>query len=176
MRACSATALVLAAAAALSGCGALGSAPASTPEPSSSSSSSTAVIDPSVPSATPVATVAPSASPTPVEKVTAAPAPKDSRTAVTPFITSALWDAKTGRLDVSAIVPGVVEEDGTCIVTATSGDTERRATAGGVAASSYTGCEAVSFTGLAAGTWQVRVRYTSDHAVGASASRAVRAG
>jgi hypothetical protein len=100
----------------------------------------------------------------------------DARTAVVPFITTADWDASAKALDVSAIVPGVVEGGGTCTVTLTSGSTTRTATSSGVAAASYTGCEAVAVKDLAAGTWQVQVRYSSAKAVGTSKTRSAQVG
>ena len=146
-----------------------------------------AVVDPSIPSTSPTEVVTPSESTptgsTPTESATAAAAatvpaaaPAEARTAVVPFITTADWDAKAQALDVSAIVPTVTEGGGTCTVTLTQGATTRTATSTGVAASTYTGCQAVAVTSLATGTWQVRVRYASDKAVGASAVRTVQVG
>lgn len=140
------------------------------------------VVDPSVPSATPTETIA-SDTPAPIATEVATSAPSasadtetDTRTAVVPAITTP--DAKTpaGPLDVAAIVPGVVESGGTCTMTISSGSTTRTATSQGVAAGSYTGCQAVTFKDVAAGTWQVRVRYDSTKATGSSAVRSVQVG
>jgi hypothetical protein len=169
--------LVVAAVTVLSSC--------STSAPSANASTSAAsadVIDPSVPSATPSATPtetiasdAPAAAATPV--ATSDPtATTDSRTAVVPYITTADWDSSAQAVDVAAIVPGVVESGGTCTVTLTEGSTVRTLTTDGVAASSYTGCEAVVVKDLAAGSWQVRVRYSSSKSAGASAVRTVQVG
>lgn len=170
--------LVVAAVTALSSCSAEGTAPGA-----ATSSPSGEVLDPTVsspvpsepvasdtpaPTAAPVATSTPSAG-TPTSAT-------DSRKAVVPFITTADWDPAAAALDVSAIVPGVVESGGTCTVTLTSGSTVRTATSDGVAASSYTGCEAVAVKDLAAGSWQVRVRYSSSKSAGASALRTVQVG
>lgn len=142
--------------------------------------SSGPVIDPSVPSASPTQTIA-SASPGPTaaSTVQATPSPSsvaDGRTAVVPFITTADWDSSAKALDVSAIVPNIIETGGTCTVQLSSGATSRTVTSSGVGASSYTGCEAVTVKGLTAGSWQVRVRYSSAKSVGASAVRTVQVG
>jgi hypothetical protein len=165
---------VVAAATVLSSCSQSGGAPgdegASTVSPAASSPATvaptpteTVASDTPAPVVTPVATSAPTAS-------------SDARTAVVPFITTADWDASAAALDVSAIVPGVVEGGGTCTVTLTNGSTTRTATTGGVAAASYTGCEAVAVKDLAAGTWQVQVRYSSAKAVGTSKTRSAQVG
>lgn len=176
VRAAGAAALVAAAAVALTSCSALGGGPAA------AATASGPVLDPSIPSATPTETVA-SDTPLPTATATVTEAPTSgptsapaARTAVVPFITTADWDASAKVLDVSAIVPGVVESSGTCTVTATSGATTRTAKGDGVAASSYTGCEAVSFSGLAAGTWKVSVRYESAKSAGTSAVGTVQVG
>lgn len=160
--------------------------------PASPATATGAVVDPSIPSASPTEVVTPSEStpnestptgstptegvPTAAAATVPAAAPAEARAAVVPFITTADWDAKAQALDVSAIVPTVREGGGTCTVTLTQGATTRTATSTGVAASTYTGCQAVAVTGLATGTWQVRVRYASDKAVGASAVRTVQVG
>lgn len=152
------------------------------PKPATQATPTGAVVDPSIPSASPTQVVTPPES-TPTEAVPTATAttgpttaPAGDRTAVVPFITTADWDAKAQALDVSAIVPSVAEGGGTCTITLTMGSTVRTATSAGVAASTYTGCQAVAVTGLAAGPWQVRVRYASEKAVGASAVRTVQVG
>ncbi|WP_375389470.1 hypothetical protein [uncultured Amnibacterium sp.] len=169
MRAGGAAWLVLGVAAVLTGCSALGV----TPGPGASASGP--VLDPSIPSATPTATVASAPAPTITPVATGDPtSPSDTRTAVVPFITTADWDTGAKALDVSAIVPNVIESGGTCTVQLTSGSTTRTETGPGVAASSYTGCQAVAIDGLASGTWQVRVRYSSEKSAGASAVRTVQ--
>ena len=145
------------------GAGATTVSPAATPTGAVPTPTETIASDTPAPVATPVATNAPTAS-------------SDARTAVVPFITTADWDASAKALDVSAIVPGVVEGGGTCTVTLTSGSTTRTATSSGVAAASYTGCEAVAVQDLAAGTWQVQVRYSSAKAVGTSKIRSAQVG
>jgi hypothetical protein len=176
MRAAGAAVLVAAAATVLTSCSALGGTPAA----AAGGASSGPVLDPSIPSATPTEQVAsdtPAPIVTPSSVATAAPTTAaDARTAVVPYITTADWDASAKSIDVAAIVPGIVEGGGSCVVTLTSGSTTRTATGGGVAASSYTGCEAVTFTAVPTGAWQVRVRYDSTKAAGSSAVRTVQAG
>ncbi|GAA2749861.1 hypothetical protein [Amnibacterium kyonggiense] len=176
VRAVGAAALVAAAAVVLTSCSTLGGGPAA-----AVSTASGPVLDPSIPSATPTEEVASDTPlPTPTATVEAPTSGPTSsavpHTAVVPFVTSASWDAKAQALDVSAIVPGVVESNGHCTVTVTSGATTRTKEGDGVAASSYTGCEAVAFTGLAAGTWKVAVRYESAKSAGTSAVGTVQVG
>lgn len=173
LRALGVAALVAASATALSSCSQLGATPAA---PTSSRSGD--VVDPSVPSATPTETVA-SDTPAPIATPVATSAPtasSDARAAVVPFITTADWDATAKVLDVSAIVPGAPESGGTCTVSLTSGSATQNASTTGVAASSYTGCPAVELKDLAAGSYQVRVRYSSATSVGSSAARTVQVG
>lgn len=165
---------VVAAVTVLSSCSQLGSAPGdATTETASTAASSPAPVAPS-----PTESIA-SDTPAPVATPVATGAPTSgtgARTAVVPFITTADWDASAKALDVSAIVPGVVEGGGTCTVTVTSGSTTRTATSTGVAAASYTGCQAVAMKDLAAGTWQVQVRYSSAKAAGTSKTRSAQVG
>ena len=173
LRAIGAATLVVAAVTALSSCsqqgltpgddGTTSVSPTDTPSVTAPAPTETVASDTPAPVATPVATSAPTSS-------------ADARTAVVPFITTADWDASAKALDVSAIVPGVVEGGGTCTITLTSGAATRTATSSGVAAASYTGCEAVAVKDLAAGTWQVQVRYSSAKAVGTSKTRSAQVG
>lgn len=177
LRAVGSAAFVAAVAGALTSCSQQGFSPAATATPVATIS---AAPDTTAPSASPTPDVA-SSSPAPVSSPVPTGTPTsgaDHRTAVVPFITTADWDASAKALDVSAIVPGFVDGSGsgTCTVTVTSGTTVRTATSAGVAASSYTGCEAVTFHDLAAATWQVRVRFDSSKAAGVSAVRTVRIG
>lgn len=171
----SAAVLIAAAATVLTSCSALGGTPAA-----AGPSASGPVLDPSVPSASPTEQIA---SDTPAPVVTATPvvtssavASADTRTAVVPAITTPGATAPVGPLEVAAIVTGVAEGDGSCIVTLSSGSTTRTATSQGVAAGSYTGCPAVTFKDVTAGSWQVRVRYDSTKAAGSSAVRTVQVG
>jgi hypothetical protein len=138
------------------------------------------VLDPSIPSASPTEIVAsdtPAPVVTPSDVATSAPsATAAARTAVVPAITTPDATAPVGSLQVAAIVTGITESGGSCIATLTSGSTTRTATSHGVAAGSYTGCPAVTFTAVTAGTWQIRVRYDSTKAAGSSAVRTVQVG
>ena len=95
-----------------------------------------------------------------------------------PFITSATWDEKSGMLDVSAIVPEIVESSGTCTLTAVQGEGTAKVTGKGAAAAAYTGCSqlAIARADLGPGTWSVRVSYSSDESAGTSAARTVTVG
>ncbi|GAA4753959.1 hypothetical protein GCM10025783_28620 [Amnibacterium soli] len=173
LRAVGVATLIVAAATVLSSCSQSGVVPGDEGTSTASPAASPATVAP-----TPTETVA-SDIPAPVVTPVASSAPtasSDARTAVVPFITTADWDASAAALDVSAIVPGIVEGGGTCTVTLTNGSTTRTAESGGVAAASYTGCEAVAVKDLAAGTWQVQVRYSSAKAVGTSKIRSAQAG
>ena len=92
------------------------------------------------------------------------------------FVTSASWDRSADALGASALVPKLVEQGGTCTLTATQGSTTRTATSVAVAASSYTACSELSIPGsrLGNGTWSVRVAYASSDAVGTSAVKTVQ--
>lgn len=155
--------------------GAAGAGGESTPPPTASSPAAAS----SAPAATPSASAsAPSATPVPAA-TDPAPSPlptssADGRAAVVPFVTAA--SASGTALDVGAIVPSVIESDGRCTATATSGDITRTATGAGIGASSYTGCEAMRITDVTPGTWQVHVRYDSATASGVSAVRSVTVG
>ena len=166
-RALGAASLVLGAAVVLTSCSALGAAPGSAASPSDTTVATP--VDTAVATPEPTASVAPVETPTPT-------AAADGRTAVTPFITTADWDASASALDVSAIITGVVEGDGTCTVTVASDSTSKTATAPGVAAGSYTGCQAVAVTGLTPGAWTVTVKYSSAKSVGTSAAKTAQVG
>ncbi|MDH2443084.1 hypothetical protein QDR37_03895 [Amnibacterium sp. CER49] len=184
LRAAAATALAAAVALPLTSCSMLGSSPASA---ETASPAPTDVIDPSIPTPTatptdpsttvPTPTPAPTAS-TPGDSPAPTPVPSTvtSRTSVTPFVTAAAWDAHAGALTASALVSEIVEQGGTCTLTATQGSTVRTATSTAVAASSYTACPEMSIPGaqLSNGTWTVRVTYSSSAAVGTSAVKTVQ--
>ena len=172
LRALGVATLVVASVITLSSCSQPGAAPGA-----ATSSPADDIVDPSVPTATatPTETIA-SDTPAPVATEVATSAPTssaDSRTAVVPAITTPDATMPAGPIDVAAIVTGVVESGGSCIATLSSGSTTRTATSLGVAAGSYTGCPAVTFKSVPAGTWTVRVRYDSTKAAGSSAVRTV---
>jgi hypothetical protein len=173
LRAVGVATIAVAAVTALSSCSQTGGAPGD-----AATSTVSAAPDPTTAAPTPTETIA-SDTPAPIATpvVTSAPTSgTDPRTVVVPAITSKDWDAAAKALDVSAIVTGVVEGGGTCTFTVASGSTVRTATSTGVAAGSYTGCPQVAIRDLAAGSWQVRVRYSSAKSVGSSTSATVTVG
>lgn len=174
LRAVGVATFVVAAVVTLSSCSQAGAEPGG----AASSTVSAAAADPTVALPTPTETIASDTPPPVVTPVaTSAPTPgTDSRAVVVPAITTKDWDATAKALDVSAIVPGVVEGGGTCTVTVGSGATIRTATSTGVAAGSYTGCPSVAIHDLAAGSWQVRVRYSSAKSAGSSKPATVTVG
>lgn len=165
---------------ALTSCSLIGVAPGPV---ATSSPLPTEVIDPSMPSETPSpsATEVPVPSPTATPSVSAGPtstpttAPVSTKKKVTPFVTLADWDASSAELDVSALVPNVVESGGTCTATATKGGVVRTAAAPAAPVSSYVGCNPLVIHGsaLTAGTWTVRVGYSSGTSAGVSAAKTV---
>jgi hypothetical protein len=154
------------------------------PEPQPSPVS-TKVVDPSMVAPSPEtstsapATPAPSASAAPTDAATATPAPSAStgttRKAVTPFITSALWDTDGELLDVEGIVPKIVEDDGTCTLVARKGDTVRMVSQPAAPAASTTTCNPLQIPGsqLTAGTWTVTISYVSARSTGVAAAKTV---
>jgi hypothetical protein len=143
-----------------------------------SSPHQTEVIDPSIPTSTPSAT-APDPGATPFGSPTPTPAPTlvpgSTKRAVSPFVTLAGWDASSSELDVSALVPNLVEGGGTCTATVTKGGVTRTASAPAAAVSTYVGCNPMAIPGsaLSSGTWTVRVSYSSRTAAGVSAAKTV---
>ncbi len=89
-------------------------------------------------------------------------------------MTSALWNATTRAVEVSAYVP-VIETDGTCTLTLTSGTATARADGKAFADASSTSCGLLSIAGseLKAGTWQATVAYDSPHTHGVSHAQGV---
>lgn len=160
--------LVLGAAVALTSCSALGATPGSGASPTD------AVVETPVATATatPPATAEPVASETPIAVPTPTQA-ADGRTAVVPLITTPDRVDAGQPLDVSALITGVIESDGTCSVVVSSGATEQRATTPGVAASSYTACQAVTMKGLASGSWRISVKYSSAESAGTAVKTVV---
>jgi hypothetical protein len=178
VRAGGAVAVSVAAIVALSSCSLLQIAP--TPV-ATSSPQQTEVIDPSIPLPTPSATGAPTPDPSatplgsPTPSATPTFVPGSTKRAVSPFITLADWDASSSELDVSAIVPNLVESGGTCTATVSKGTVVRTASAPAAAVSTYVGCNPMAIRGslLSAGTWTVHVTYSSRTAAGVSAAKTV---
>jgi hypothetical protein len=176
LRAGGAVAVSIAAAVTLTSCSLLQVAPSPV-----ATSSPSEVIDPSIPapsptptptgSATPEPSATPIGSPTPTATPTTIPG--STKHAVTPFVTLADWDASAHELDVSALVPNLVESGGTCTATVSKGGVTRTASAPAAAVSTYVGCNPMTIPGsaLSAGTWSVRVTYSSRTAAGTSAAK-----
>jgi hypothetical protein len=166
-RALGAASLVLGAAVVLTSCSALGA-------PGSAGTATDVPVATSTPLETAVASPEPTASSTPV--VTPTPtAAADGRAAVTLAITTPPTVTAGQSVDLAALVTQVIEGDGTCTFTLTSGSSEKTYTSPGVSASSYTACQAVSVKDLAAGTWRLVVKYSSPKSVG-SATETVTVG
>ncbi|MFD1720869.1 hypothetical protein [Amnibacterium endophyticum] len=131
----------------------------------------------------PAASLSATAVPTPVE-TTATPTPvatpepsaSAEKTSVEPFVTSAT-SSKDG-IDVGALVPKIVESDGTCTASAERDGVTVQRSGKAVAASSYTGCPQLLLKGdqLAPGTWTVTVTYVSDTSAGTSQPKTVTVG
>ncbi|HEY0374188.1 MAG TPA: hypothetical protein VGC94_05290 [Amnibacterium sp.] len=178
VRAGGAVAVSVAAVVALSSCSLLQVAPSPVV---TSSPHQTEVIDPSIPlpTAPPTDSPAPdpSATPLPSPTPTASPTlvPGTTKRAVSPFVTLADWDASSRELDVSALVPNLVESGGTCTAIVTKGGITRTASAPAAAVSTYVGCNPMAIPGsaLSAGTWTVHVTYSSKSAAGTSAAKSV---
>jgi hypothetical protein len=170
-------AVSVAAVVALSSCSLLHVAPSPV---ATSSPQQSEVTDPSIPVPTPTPdapTPDPSATPfgSPTPSATPTLVPGSTKRAVSPFITLADWDASSSELDVSAIVPNLVESGGTCTATVTRNGVVRTASAPAAAVSTYVGCNPMTIPGsaLSTGTWTVRVTYSSRTATGASAAKTV---
>lgn len=95
----------------------------------------------------------------------------DGKTAVTPVITSG-----STSLQVSAYVPGVIEDGGTCTATFTKTGQTVSKTSAGVANVSDTNCPIMIFDRSQfpnSGEWQLTVAYSSGSASGTSAAKTV---
>lgn len=87
---------------------------------------------------------------------------------VTPLIVSA------NATSVTAYVPGVFEDGGTCTATATNDSSKATQISEGFKNASYTQCAPLTFTkALTSGTWDIVVSYNSASAAGASAATKV---
>ncbi len=147
-------------------------------EPSATTSSTRASTSPTpsasapeTPSASPTAGSTPRPTATPVgpgQTTTAAPEPAPEAAAVTPLITFDQWSADTRTLTIGATVPGTLEDDGTCTVTATNGGTEVSGTFTALASASSTDCGSMPLQSdtFTSGTWSVSVAYASSTSAG----------
>lgn len=147
-------------------------------EPSASSSSTRASTSPTPsasapetpgPSSTAGSTPRPTATPVgPGQTTTAAPEPAPQAAAVTPLVTFDQWSADTRTLTIGATVPGTLEDDGTCTVTATNGGAEVSGTFTALASASSTDCGSMPLQSdtFTSGTWSVSVAYASSTSAG----------
>jgi hypothetical protein len=85
-------------------------------------------------------------------------------------VTYADWDAGADVIEVSGFVSGVVEDGGTCRLTAEGKGTTASAESTGMADASTTSCGSVLLPGdqLSAGTWKVVLSYESATSSGSS--------
>ena len=96
------------------------------------------------------------------------PQPSGDKKSVTPVIVDAgQYDQ---QIEVRSFVPGIIETDGACQVTFTSGSAKIIKEVGGIADASTTRCENVRIarSEFAAGSWSVTVSYSSANASGSS--------
>ena len=89
-------------------------------------------------------------------------------------LTYVMFDEPSGSVQASGFASGVVENGGTCTLTLTREGTEVTATTTASADAQDTSCGLLeSPAGLAAGTWEAVLTYSSAEAHGESASREV---
>lgn len=126
-------------------------------------------IGPTSPAAAESATPRTPATPQP-GAATPEPAPTTSPPGTaTVQVTYARWSPEGTRAEVGAILPGLVEDDGTCTLTLTQGDARVSATSAGAASASSTSCSEMDLPGLSPGTWTGSVRYDSPTTTATSA-------
>ncbi|UFS57754.1 hypothetical protein [Subtercola endophyticus] len=152
--------------------------PAASPTPTATASPTATRTPTPTPSVTPLPTATPTATPTPTPSATTAPAPSPTTLppgVVSPFITSAGWDAANSGISVSAFVPSIVESGGTCTITATLGSIVTTDSYDATASATTTDCGTHLMTSntLTSGSWQVTVSYTSATSSGTSAASEV---
>ncbi|MDF2444175.1 MAG: hypothetical protein JWR01_2378 [Subtercola sp.] len=150
-------------------------------------SSATATATPTAtptPTSTPTRTATPTPTPTSTPPVTPTPAPTPTVTAppaepdppaAAPYISFAAWDVQQNGISVSATVPGLVESDGTCTITATlqSQTVSQSYTAIPSADSTECGSNVLSSPELTTGAWTVVVTYSSAESSGTSSGQEV---
>ncbi|MCW2576467.1 MAG: uncharacterized protein JWR28_3133 [Modestobacter sp.] len=113
--------------------------------------------------------------PGPEQTVATDPAPVTTGGDVDVVVTYAGWDAETDVVEVSGFVSGVVEDGGTCRLTAEGDGPTVSAESTGIADASTTSCGSVVLPGggLGAGTWQVVLSYESATSTGSSSPTTV---
>jgi hypothetical protein len=112
--------------------------------------------------------------PEPTKVATDTPVPTSAGKDVQVVLTYAGFDATAGTVQANGLVAGVIEDGGTCTLTLTRGSDVVTARSTASADATTTTCGLLETgTGLAAGTWQAVLSYTSDDAAGTSQSMAV---
>jgi hypothetical protein len=107
------------------------------------------------------AAAAPSSAALPDDRLAVTDAPRpEAPEAVLSF---AMWEEATASLDAAGYVTPVVEDGGTCTLRLTREEAEVSVTAPGMADATTTVCGRLSVPGeqLAAGTWTLRLAYSS---------------
>jgi hypothetical protein len=97
------------------------------------------------------------------------PTPAGDNLSVTPVISSASF--QNGEAEVNAYIPGVVEDGGTCTLTASLGTSSFTRTTKSIANASNSVCPSFLIERSAfasTGKWTVKVNYASDRAKGSS--------
>jgi hypothetical protein len=86
------------------------------------------------------------------------------------MITYSGWEDSSGAVEVGALVPGLVESDGACTLTLTSGSASSSVTAKAEPDAASTSCPLLSVkrSKLAPGTWSAIVTYKSSASSGTS--------
>ena len=113
--------------------------------------------------------------PGPGTAVATDPAPVTAGGTVDVVVTYADWQGSSGVLEVAGFVAGVVEEGGTCQVTARSQGRTARAETVGIADATTTSCGTLVIprADVSPGTWDIVLSYESPTSSGASASTSV---
>ena len=80
------------------------------------------------------------------------------------------WNAAAGAVEAAGFLPGVVESDGTCLLTLTNGESSITASVAGTADASSTSCGGLAVPGasVSPGTWEAVVTYESSASRGTS--------
>lgn len=106
----------------------------------------------------------------------AQPGGGDPRRTATVRVVYAGWDAGSSSIVVSAVVADVIEDGGTCTVTATRGGAQASASGTAAADATTTSCGEIAIPRSSldgSGAWSVTVAYTSAAAAGTSAATQV---
>lgn len=96
--------------------------------------------------------------------------PTTSTKTVTPVITSWGTNPQTGDVEISALVPGITENGGTCTAILQKGEIKVQRSSSAVGDAQSTSCTTITVprSALSAGTWNIKVDYSSSTAKGSS--------